>query len=187
MFGGIDVSIYGLPPQERSRLSDAIKSHGGLVHYVPSPKVPFPPPPIYFQSNARHPEGHLTAKVRTFCSSANRLFIFLYFCLFLCIFFPHPLQTTHLVVTEDFIKANPVRTEEAQKKGHRLVSAQFFSESIDKGQRLDDLPFLFAVGKVPSHWVQLISQTFSSLIYLYLCKTEKTDILSAQRGTLARD
>lgn len=40
MFAGLDVSIFGLDPQKRSSLTQAIKAGGGQVHYVPTAKVP---------------------------------------------------------------------------------------------------------------------------------------------------
>jgi hypothetical protein len=40
MFAGLDVSIFGLGPQKRSSLTQAIKAGGGQVHYVPTAKVP---------------------------------------------------------------------------------------------------------------------------------------------------
>lgn len=90
MFAGLDVSIFGLDPQKRSSLTQAIKAGGGQVHYVPTAK------------------------------------------------------TTHLVVTEEFVKANPTRAKEARKKGHLLISPQYFADCEAQGERLDPAPFLVA-------------------------------------------
>jgi hypothetical protein len=47
-------------------------------------------------------------------------------------------------VTEEFVKANPTRAKEARKKGHLLISPQYFADCEAQGERLDPAPFLVA-------------------------------------------
>jgi hypothetical protein len=143
MFAGMDVSIYGLDPQKRSSLTQAIKADGGQVHYVPSTKVTSFP----------------------FNLSLHRkdIIFFLFFHCFLMTFCGHYLfldfdqifhkkkqkQTTHLAVTEEFARANPTRVKEARKKGYVLIAPQYFLDCAAQGVQLDPTSYLISQAAQP--------------------------------------
>ncbi len=47
------------------------------------------------------------------------------------------LQTKFLVATAEYVKTNPIRAKEAEKKGLQFLLPQYFYDSVNGGQLLE--------------------------------------------------